>query len=136
MGLLAPIEGEQVLLGYILNQTPGFYLRLFTAPVNEADINASITLASLTEPVDTSYDSQLLEYDNWTISTVGTTTTAAYNDAVSFTFTGAQSIYGYFVTNTNDGSAKVLWIERFPGAPYTLPVTGGTITISPQLGLQ
>ena len=45
--------------------------------------------------------------------------------------TGAITVYGYYLTTT-DG---LLYIERFPTAPYILPSDGGEIIVNPLFNL-
>jgi len=53
-------------------------------------------------------------------------------DQQTFSFTTGADIYGYYITDT---TPKLLWCERFTGAPFRLPSGGGTIAISPRVTL-
>ena len=77
-----------------------------------------------------------LSPNSWAVSTDGSgTSSALYNNGITFTFgtaSGVQNVYGYYVT---DNSNNLLWAERFPGAPFALPQSGGEIAIRPQVQL-
>ena len=89
-----------------------------------------------TEVTLAGYAGVTLTGSSWTTTQVGGTTTARYGvgSPVGVTFTETQGgpVYGYYVTDTTNG---MLWIERFSGAPFTLPSGGGDIAIIPQLEL-
>ena len=88
---------------------------------------------------------------SWTINTLnpGTqdTTMASYAQQ-TFTFTGADSIAGYWVTTvkartsgTGTPAAPVvslsdsilIWAEKFSDGPYIVPAGGGTIKVQPKI---
>lgn len=106
-------------------------LRLFT---NNLTPGESTTLSTVTEAVGaTGYAPVTLAGSSWTTVQTNGTTTAVYSEQ-TFTFTTAVTIYGYYITSI-EGTPKFLWIERFSGAPFTLPSGGGEIAISPRLSL-
>ena len=131
MTLSAPTVGEVVLLQYLVNLAAptNLVLHLYT---NDPSITSSITMASLSEATATGYNPITLVGASWTTTTPAGLGTAVYSE-VTFTYTTAVSVYGYYVTSTN--SATLLWLERFSGAPFTLPTGGGTIGISPKVSL-
>ena len=135
MPLVVPDEGERRLLRYIVNQTPptDLVLRLYT---NSIDLSTeSWNAASLTEASGAGYASIPLTGANWTVSTAaGGVTAAVYNTTVTFTFSEARDIQGYYMTD-NSTPPNILWAEEFPGAPFSLPSSGGEITIRPQVQL-
>lgn len=67
----------------------------------------------------------------WEIETVAGTTSAS-NDPKSFSFATSASVYGYYV---HDGGDGLLWCERFSGAPFTIPASGGEINVTPKIEL-
>ena len=146
MALLANNLGETLMLKRILGEqsqgdTDGdtVFLRLYrgdTTPV-EGDSAAKFTqstgtgYAAIAIPGDTTGGS------GWTYATgAGDTVSATYAQQ-TFTYTGGDTLYGYYVT-TRDGATgdtAVLWAERFTDGPYTVPTGGGTIKITPKLQL-
>lgn len=140
MPLIVPDEGERRLLEYLVGKTPtgNLVLHLYT---NSVDLSTeTFTASSFTEAASvntsssssTGYQAAPLEGANWTASTTAGVSAAVYNTSITFTFSNAQSIYGYYVTDTSN---RILWAEEFPGAPFTLPSTGGEISIRPQVQL-
>jgi hypothetical protein len=141
MPLIVPDEGERRLLEYLVGKTaPGnLVLHLYT---NSVDLSTeTFTASSFTEAASvntsssssaTGYQAVTLQGSNWTSSTIAGVSAAVYNTSITFTFSNAQSIYGYYVTDTSN---RILWAEEFPGAPFTLPSTGGEISIRPQVQL-
>lgn len=132
MSLVVPYEGERRLLGYIVNQSSptDLILHLYT---NSVDLSGqAFTTSSFTEVNASGYASVNLNAASWNISTVNGVTAAVYNVAVSFTFNVGQGVYGYYVTTT---SGQIVWAEQFPGAPFNLPISGGEISVRPQIQL-
>ncbi len=132
MALTAPTTGEVKLLHYITNMVSptNLVLHLYS---NDPTINAALTTSLITEVgAGIGYAPITLVGTAWTTTTPGGLGTAVYSE-VTFTFTTAQSVYGYYVTSTS--ASQLLWIEKFSGAPFTLPSGGGTIAISPLCSL-
>lgn len=134
MALLAPNEGEGMLLAYMLNKTNGDYkaqnnpiLHLYT---NDYQGVEESTKSSFTEATDGSYASVTLTGTSWTI-TEGAPTEAAYAQQ-DFTFAGSSTVYGYYVTDDSDST--VLWTEKFSTAA-SLGSGGGTISVTPKITL-
>ena len=90
---------------------------------------------------------------SWTIYTnnpgTGDSNIALYAQQ-TFTFTGADSIAGYYVQcvkarTSNTGCSKsvapvtgvsdsiIMWAEKFTDGPYIIPAGGGTIKITPRI---
>jgi hypothetical protein len=84
-----------------------------------------------TESIEAGYAAITLTAANWTTTQASGVTTAEYI-GVTFSFTTGAGPYGYYVTDTSNG---MLWIERFSGAPFTLPTSGGDIAITPKITL-
>lgn len=132
MTLVVPDEGERRLLEYIVNKASptNVVIHLY---VNSVDLSTeTFTASSFTEATASGYSSVTLNGASWTVSTVAGVSTAVYDDTITFSFTAGQSVYGYYMTNT---SGAILWAEQFPGAPFNLPVTGGDISVRPQVQL-
>lgn len=121
--------GEVLLLRYILNNlTPGnVQLHLYK---NNITPTASDTLSMYTESTASGYSAFALSGAAWTFATSAGTSTATYATQ-TFTFSTSDTLYGYYLTNTDVGAVNTLvWSERFAGAPYQVPTTGGTIDVN------
>jgi len=132
MALVAPQEGELLLLAYMLNKTaPGDpVLRLFTN--NIGTIVDGSTIANFTEATQAGYASATLAGTDWTVgASVGVT--SANFAAQTFTFTTSATVYGYFITEQSGGD--VLWAEVFSAGAFNIPDGGGTIAITPKITL-
>lgn len=132
MPLVVPDSAEVRLLEILVNKVSptNLVLRLYT---NEVDLSLeNFTSASFTEATEAGYAPATLIGSNWTASTSTGISSASYSSAITFTFTEGVDVYGYYVTNTSN---QIMWAEQFPGAPFTLPSTGGEIAIRPQLQL-
>jgi hypothetical protein len=140
MALVVPDVGEILMLQYLVNMlsTDGTagpsggqrVLRLYT---NNPTVDDSITNSIITEASGaTGYAPITLVGSSWTTTMTNGTATAVYS-AQFFTFTTAVSIYGYYITSQTGGN--LLWVEKFSGAPFQLPTTGGQIAVAPRLSL-
>ena len=110
--MVVPDEGERRLLAYVVNKTAptNLVLRLYT---NSLDLSTETwNSASLTEASGAGYSSATLTGANWTISTVAGVTAAVYNTTVTFSFSEARDIQGYYLT---DSSGAILWGEGGSG---------------------
>jgi hypothetical protein len=134
MGLIAPKTAELVLLEYMVGKVlgnegvTGQILHLYS---NDMAPDPDTVLADFTEVnVTTGYAPATLTYASWTHTTDGNgVATAIYSSEVTFSFTTSLDVYGYYVTNNN----KLLWTEMWSGAPFSMPISGGTIAIQPKL---
>ena len=137
MALVCPNVSEVTLLEYLVNKAAPTnpVLRLFHNDVtpSESTIIGGGLPNGLEEANETGYGAITLTGASWTVSTLGGTTTASYAEQ-TFTFTAGADIYGYYVTSS-DVSPKLLYAERFDGAPFQLPSGGGVIAITPRLEL-
>jgi hypothetical protein len=146
MALLAGNQGEVLMLKRILgNQKSGdttgdsVTLRLYDnnyTPV-EGDTWLAFSqsggsgYAAIEIPGDTVGGS------GWTYATGAGDTTSAVYAQQTFTYSGGDTLYGYYVT-TRDGATgdtTVLWAEEFTDGPYTIPAGGGTVKVTPKLQL-
>ena len=130
MTLRAPDEGEVLLLQYIVNMVAPDdpLLHLYT---NDPTIDDDVGIANITEATEAGYAEITLLAAGWTTTQAGGVTTAEYSEQ-TFTFTTGAVVYGYYVTDDSD---NLLWLERFSGAPFTLPDGGGTIAITTKITL-
>lgn len=134
MPLVVPDVGEVRLLRYIVGNTypTSLILQLYTNDLTPVDTSTDLSFTSATA---TSYAPATLSPNSWGIGTTSGTSSALYNSGITFTFGTAaatQNVYGYYVT---DQAGALLWAERFPGAPFALPQSGGEIAIRPQVQL-
>lgn len=128
MALLAPNEGEILLLQYMVNMVASNNAILHLYVNDYTPVEAS-AFANFSETGLGGYAPLTLAGANWTTQLSGNTAFAIYSEQ-TFTFTTGISVYGYFLTN--NANTKVLWAERFSGAPFTLPATGGAVSINPR----
>lgn len=130
MSLIATNEAEILLLQIIVNMVDNGdqVLHLYTNDVTPTD---STLQSGLTESTEAGYAPITLVGSSWTTTQVGGLTTAEYPES-TFSYTTAANVYGYYVTDTND---DIMWVERFSGAPFQLPDTGGDIAITPKITL-
>lgn len=121
---------EIVLLQYLLNMisVQNSVLHLY---VNDVTPSETTLIGGLTEATDIDYAPVTMPGTNWTTTQVSGVTTGVYSEQ-TFNFNTVNSVYGYYVTNTSN---QLLWVERFPGAPFVLPDDGGQIVVGPRITL-
>lgn len=138
MPILVPNIGEVRLLRYIIGDTTpsqGLVLHLYSNNKAPAETD---TESNYTAPTALGYAPSTLSPSSWSVGTDGSsgTSSALYNNGITFTFGTAastQNVYGYYVTDTSN---NLLWAENFPnGQPFALPASGGEIAIRPQVQL-
>ena len=132
MPLIVPNAGEVRLLQYIVNKTSptNLVLHLYSNDLDLSD--ESFDETDFTEVTTSGYAAVTLTGSNWTATTNSGISSALYNTSITFNFSAGADVYGYYVTDTSN---RILWAEEFPGAPFTLPSTGGEISIRPQIQL-
>lgn len=142
MALTVPlVSGEFLMLQYILgmksintsmsaSSTQGPVLHLYS---NDVTVNNSTVIGSITECTSSGYAPITLVSTNWTTtqSNPSGITTGVYSQQ-TFTFNTNAVSYGYYVTDTLN---NLLWLERFSGAPFSIPDGGGTIAITTKITL-
>lgn len=126
MALLVPNVGEKEMLERILNGADDLQLHLFE--VDHTPVEGDV-VTSYDEVAGGGY-AKISLLANWTIA--GDPTEGSYPQ-VSFDFTGAATVYGYYVTSGND--SILLWSERFSDGPYNIPSGGGSVKITPKIQL-
>jgi hypothetical protein len=141
MALVVPNTGDVLMLKYIVNQlkqdgTVGDpsgqrVLKLYNN--NYSPVKAT-AITDLTEVTATGYSEITLSGTNWTVATSTAGTNSAVYSEQTFNFTTAVTVYGYYVA-TSELTPKLLWVERFSTAPFTLPAGGGEIAITPRITL-
>jgi len=145
MSLVAPYSAEQVLLAYMVGQaTSGTQiLKLYTNDYDPAGDVQNCVAASFVEATGVpGYTAATLSQSSWLLITDTLHHyTAQYSAAQTFTFTSAStgvSVYGYYVVVPHGASSyqdRLLWCERFAGAPFSMPSSGGTIAVTPRITL-
>lgn len=98
---------------------------------NDVTPSASNVITDLTQCTSSGYAPITLVSANWTTTQAAGVTTAVYS-LQTFTFNTNAVAYGYYVTDT---AYNLLWLERFSGAPFTIPSGGGSVSVGPKLTL-
>lgn len=134
MSLVVPNVSEIRLLQYIVAITAAGnpVLHLYSNDLTPGESTPGPgTGGGPTESTAAGYAAITLTSSGWTtVQASGVTT--AQTSGVTFSFTTGAAPYGYYVTDTSN---NMLWIERFSGAPFTLPASGGDIAITPKITL-
>ena len=134
MALLAVNEGEMQMLRYIVGKEvfdvgDTLRLKLYDVPKTPAEGD---TFSEYTESTGTGYGDTFLLGANWTVTGEAGDTVHADYAQQTFTYTGGDTLYGYYITSKDDsGDTIVLWAEEFTDGPYTIPGGGGTVKVTP-----
>ena len=137
MSLTAPTQGDREILKRLITWRvlgDSLILRLFKnktgAGVLKGDSVRSYLLSN-----GTGYAQQTLLAANWTWAP-GATGDSIFYPQATFTYTGADSVNGYYVNTMKlPGDSIVVWAEVFSNGPYVIPAGGGTIKVTLQLGM-
>lgn len=135
MALKAVNIGEREILKKIVGDTGDtLWLRLFDNDVTPAEGDTNNTYS---ESDGSGYTQIGLKGDSWTISTEAGDTTHADYAQQTFTYSGGDTLYGYYVMEKSgyEGDSVVLMAEKFTDGPYTIPGGGGTVKITPKIQL-
>jgi hypothetical protein len=92
----------------------------------------SSTKASFTESTGEGYANITLAKSGWTFVNSLDVTTASYAER-TFTYTGAEVIYGYYVYDSVDNI--LIGAERFPGGAHSISSDGAQQKITPNITL-
>lgn len=133
MPLVVPSTSDKLMLEFILGKKQSSLsqtLRLFQ---NNYIPTKSSILSEITEVTQIGYNPIILTQSDWSVDTLSNVTTATYPDK-EFTLEETAVVYGYYVTVNINSEEKLFWLERFSNGPYELPASGGSITISLNLG--
>jgi hypothetical protein len=121
--------GEQLLLdastGKVPPATP-WTLRLFA---NNHDPAKDDLAANYTEAAGAGYAP--IDLDASQLTTVPGSPTVTSYPQQQFTFTGAITVYGYYITDANGDE---IFAEKL-ASPYSSPVSGGFVRVTPQVTL-
>jgi len=134
MTLIIPSISDETILKFIfgkLSAPETQTLRLFT---NNHNPSKNTILSNLSEATQPGYTSKNLNSSDWVVVTTGGITTALYPELI-FTFTGPAQVYGYYVTTNSNGINYLMWVEKFTNAPFILPTSGGSISVSLNIGV-
>lgn len=126
MPLIATNSSKELMLEIIVNKTISGGDRKLKLFVNNVVPTINTVVGDLTECNSAGYSEKTLEGDQWEVGTLGGLTSASYLEQ-TFDIDEEVLIYGYYVTNQSGD--KILWVERFEGAPFSLPTGGGSIGI-------
>ena len=147
MALLAGNQGEELMLKRILGDqgsgdTTGdtLFLRLYDGDTTPTEGD---TWLKYSESDGTGYAAIAIPGDTAGGSGWTYTTGAAPGDTVAatfaqqtFTYSGGDTLYGYYVTSRDAlGDTTVLWAEKFTDGPYTIPIGGGTVKVTPKISI-
>ena len=134
MTLIIPSISDETILKFIFGKLAApdtQTLRLFK---NNHNPSKNTIISNLEEATQPGYNSKNLKASDWAVVTTGSITTALYPE-YTFLFTGSAQIYGYYVTTNIDGNNYLLWVEKFTNAPFTLPPSGGSISVNLNIGV-
>lgn len=104
-------------------------LRLFTNSLTPSNTDA---VGAYTECVDSLYAAAVLAGGTWTLSAISNGKATIY-PAVTFTFSGSNSLYGWYLTDS--ANAIVYGAGNFVSPPVIIPVGGGTYSVQVTLPL-
>ena len=126
MAAVYPNGAETIIANYVVGKTgttEPLTLRLYTN--NYTPIETTV-VGNLTEATATGYAAISLTGASWS-------TTDGVSDYAqqTFTFTAAETCYGYYLTRTTGG--ELIAAELFSDGPYVVPSGGGTIKVTPQV---
>ena len=132
MTLVVPSIGRQKTLEYIVGKISNGNLKLHLFSINHTPALGD-TLVAYTECAAAGYSAVTLTGANWTAATVNNVTTATYTSSPmpTFTLTAADTLYGYFITDS--AGTSLLWAELFP-AVYNISSFGGSVVVTPVIG--
>jgi hypothetical protein len=134
MTLIIPSISDETILKFIFGKISApetQTLRLFK---NNHNPSKNTIISNLEEATQPGYSSINLNSSDWAVVTTGGITTALYPER-TFVFTSAAQVYGYYVTTNVGGNNYLLWAEKFTNAPFILPPSGGSISVSLNIGV-
>jgi hypothetical protein len=131
MSLLVPAIGQDRLLLYMVNRLAPDDVKYHLYSNNHTPAAAD-SLSNYTELAGGGYSAQTATGSGWSTAPVGGIETATAPD-LTFSLTSSFTVYGYFVTDS--GGTHLLWAELFTGGPITFASLGGTLTLTPTIGM-
>ena len=133
MALVVCNQGEAIMLENIINKTAAenLVLRLYSNDVTPGETDTELTY---TEVTGNGYAAINVPPADWDAAVAGDPSYIQTTAAKSFVFTGAAgNVYGYYITQVTSG--KLVWAERFTGAPFNIVNNGDKIDITPRIEL-
>lgn len=128
MAFLVPNAGEDFCLGKIVNSTDiasqNLFLKLYES--NTTPTETSV-VGDFTEVTDGTYNAIELTGSSWVILNG----LASYAQQ-TFNISGAQTIYGYYITNY---AGTILVLAELFGSAITIGSGGGTVAVTPTINL-
>lgn len=126
MAMTWALTGKQLILENTLGKTApsDWTLHLFKTDVTPT---ATSVVGDFVQSDGTGYAPQTMSPADWTIGTDGASGKKAQNVKETFTYTGAATVYGYYVTNA--AGTTLIGAENF-GEAYTLGSSGGTVNVT------
>jgi hypothetical protein len=131
--LLVPNQAEQIGLEYFLaiDVPTDLTVKLYTSDTTPGETHTEATYTEMTATM--SYVDVDLTAGSWVV-TPGAPTSAAYPQIIwTFSAGGPVSIYGYFIVRA-DG--KLMWAERFTGAPFVVQNAGDQVKVTLAITLE
>ena len=134
MSFVVPNISEVSLLKIIVGKLANGNLKvhLFTNDlVPDENTTAPGTGGGPTESVAAGYAAITTAASEWTVVTDLSGASSAVHSGATFTFTEADTIYGYYITL----GTEMLLIERFSDGAVELPSEGGVYTVTATMNL-
>ncbi len=129
MPLVVVDQGENMILEMIVNKTApqNLDLQLFSSNTTPSETD---TESTYTESSFTGYAEIALTGASWATAASGSIATSAQQ---VFTASGTPSgtVYGYMLKQAT--SARLIWVERDSGAPFTISASGDTVRVTPTI---
>jgi hypothetical protein len=132
MTLLVPNDAELIILETFLNKAPSedLIIHLYASDTSPSETDL---VGTYTEVTGGGYSAQNLTAASWVV--VPGNPTAATHPITTFAFTaGVGNVYGYYVTQVTSG--KLMWSERFVGAPVNIQNNGDQIVVTPKITVE
>ena len=128
--------GKERALSMLLNKTTStsaVTMKLYKTTATTPVWANTQTPASFTECTEAGYAAQAMTGASWTLSTPAGEEDKASYPQITFTFTEAATVYGYYLVNA---AGELIGAELFNGTTgYTLGSSGGNIKVTLTLSL-
>ncbi|QDU81546.1 hypothetical protein Pla110_32880 [Polystyrenella longa] len=125
MALLFNNTGESLALAIMVNKTAAANLT-YHLYSNDKTPSETDVLTDYTEASAAGYSAITTTGASWDTTSVSGSASYAQQ---TFTFTTDETVYGYFVKK----GTTMLFSERFSGAPFSIPTSGGTVAVTPKI---
>ena len=129
--------GKERMLSVLTNKvTSGsaVTMKLFDTTATTPIWASTQTPASFTETSAAGYSAQTMTGSSWTLSTAATEKDIISYPQITFTFTAAATIFGYYLVNA---AGELIGAELFNGSTgFTLGSSGGNIKVTLSLSVE